>query len=75
MSIEKNDLITLSDSNKYIVINKVNYNDIDYYYIADINNTENLKFCYIIDDELVIVNDSDLLITLVRLFGEKMGFK
>ena len=70
MNIDISDLITLSDKNEYVVVNKVNFNNKVYYYIADINNQSNLKFCYIDDDELVEIKDKQLIMKLIPLFKD-----
>lgn len=70
MLIEKNDLITLSDKNEYVVVSMLVFNSIKFYYIADINNESNLKFCYLENDELVEIKDSNLIMQLLPLFKE-----
>ena len=55
MNIEIRDIITLSDNNKYIVISKINYEEKNYYYLIDINDKKNIKFCYEDNNELVEV--------------------
>ena len=40
------DIITLDDNNKYLIVSKLYYNNKDYYYLVDINNPQNLLFCY-----------------------------
>ena len=47
------DILTLDDGNKYVVASKATYNDNMYYLIIDTNNSSNIKFCYIDNDELV----------------------
>lgn len=74
MNIQVKDLITLSDKNEYVVVNKVQYEDENYYYIVDINNNQNLKFCYINNDELIVVKDRQLIMRLIYLIGINAGF-
>ena len=62
------DVLTLSDNNKYVVTSKINYNNKSYYCLIDINNYENLKFCYQDSDELVEINDKELVGKLLPLF-------
>ena len=64
------DVITLSDDNKYVIASKINYLNINYYYLADINNPSNLMFCYEDKDELVEVTDKNLITQLLPLFYE-----
>ena len=67
MKIERDDLITLSDGNEYVVVSMTNYKNKIYYYIADINDSSNLKFCYQDNDELVEIKDSNLIMELLPL--------
>ena len=72
MNINIKDILTLSDNNKYIVVSKVYYNDKDYLYLVDVDNNNNLKFCYLDSDELVEINDKELNTKLLPLFFEKV---
>ena len=53
MTINIKDILTLSDNNDYIVISKVDYNNKTYYYLLDKNDSGNILFCYLENDELV----------------------
>lgn len=72
MEIEYQDIITLSDENKYVVASKGIYNNSKYAYLVDINDTENLKFVEIEKDGALSVLDSiideDLIKQLLPLF-------
>lgn len=72
MEIEYQDIITLSDENKYLVASKVNYNNSKYIYLVDINDNKNLKFAEIENDgvisELDASIDAELINNLVSLF-------
>lgn len=72
MEIEYQDIITLSDENKYLVASKVNYNNSKYIYLVDINDNKNLKFAEIENDgvisELDANIDAELINNLVSLF-------
>lgn len=72
MQININDLITLSDKNEYVVVSVANFHNNKYYYIADINNESNLKFCYLENDELVEIKDSNLIMELLPFFKENI---
>ena len=71
MNIDIKDVITLDDNNEYVVVNKVNYNDKNYYYLIDMEDSENLMFCYEDNGDLVEVNDKELTAKLLPLFLEK----
>ena len=68
MDIKKNDILTLDDNNEYVVVSKINYENINYLYIVDINNIQNLKFVKEGNDELLEIHDKDLISVLVPLF-------
>ena len=72
MEIEYQDIITLSDKNKYVVASKVKYNDSKYVYLVDINDNTNLKFAEIEKNnslsELDSVRDEELIKLLIPLF-------
>ena len=69
--INLRNIITLSDDNEYIVVGKINYENIIYYYLVDINKNDNVKFCYQKDDNLVELNDSNLIKELIPLFSKQ----
>lgn len=70
MMINIGDILVLSDKNEYIVISEVNYNEKDYFYLTNKNNNE-IKFCYLDEDELVEINDEILITNLLPLFLDK----
>lgn len=66
MEVEYQDIITLSDENKYVVASKVNLNNSKYVYLVDINNNKNLKFAEIEQDGLLSELDSDIDKELIK---------
>ena len=65
------DILTLSDDNEYIIASKVNYDYKIYLCLVDINNNKNVKFCYLDNDEVVIVKKENLSNVLVlKLLNE-----
>lgn len=65
------DIVTLSDSKKYEVISKVNYNDNIYYYLVDINDISNILFLYEENGALLEIEDEELVkILLPKFFHE-----
>ncbi len=75
MNIDIKDTLILSDYNEYVVVSKVEYEDKYYYYLVDINNNENLKFCCQNGDELVELNDEKLTTRLLPLFLKQINMK
>ena len=71
MKIEYQDVITLSDKNRYVVASKVNYNNSTYVYLVDIDNNTNLKFAELEENnslsELDSVRDEELINQLIPL--------
>lgn len=68
MIIDIKDVLTLDDNNEYVVISKINYDNKNYYYLLDKNDSGNIKFCYQDNDELVELNDKELVTKLLPLF-------
>ncbi len=55
--IDIKDILTLSDNNRYVVANKVNYEGKTYLYLMDIDNNSNIKFCYLDNNQVVLCNN------------------
>ncbi len=70
MIINIKDVLTLDDDNEYVVVSKVNYNGLIYYYLLDKNDNSNIKFCYedSVNEELVEIDDKVLITKLLPLF-------
>ena len=66
------DIVILSDDNSYVVVSKTNYEDKFYYYLIDINKTENIKFCVenAKNKSLIELEDANLIHRLLPLFLE-----
>ena len=74
MNIGIKDTITLNDNNDYLVISKVNYENNTYYYLIDVLNNENIKFCVEnknTNNSIIEVIDQSLIQTLLPLFVDK----
>ena len=72
MNINIRDILELSDNNRYIVVSKVFYDGKDYLYLVDVNDNDNLKFCYLDKDEIVEISDKDINTRLLPLFLDKV---
>ena len=69
------DIITLSDQNKYVVASIVNHKNKTYLCLVDINNNQNIKYCYLDKDEVVIINKESLSsILLLKMTNEILKF-
>mgnify|MGYP003298992156 CR=1 FL=1 len=71
MNIDIKDTLKLDDNNEYVVVSKVNYENKYYYYLIDMEDPENLMFCYEDNGDLVELMDKDLTAKLLPLFLEK----
>lgn len=70
MNIEIKDVISLNDNSEYVVAG-IASKEKKYYYLVDINNIENIKFCEeTLNNTLKIVEDENLLQSLIPLFAE-----
>lgn len=67
MNINEKDIITLSNDIDYIVVKKINYNNLNYYYVADIKKPEDVKFLCEDNNELVEIEDKNYINTLVNI--------
>ena len=83
MQIEVNKMITVGNDQKYIVIDKVQRNNRNYYYIAEVNENEdalkeNYKIVYSesIDGQTYVTEETDeeILKEILPLFAEHITF-
>lgn len=71
-NINKKDVLTLGDNNKYVVVSKISFENRFYYYLADINEEKNLMFCYEDNGDMVVVKDEEFVKkNLLPLFFEE----
>lgn len=82
MELEINRVITLGNDEKYLIIEKIGNNDKDYYYIAEVNQTEtdikdNYKIITIntVDNDIFVeeITGEDKLKEILPLFLEKFS--
>jgi len=82
MTLEVNRVITLGNDEKYLIIEKVESNEKEYYYIAEVNQTQtDIKDNYKIvttnneNDELFVeeITGEDKLKEILPLFLEKFS--
>ena len=64
MDIVEKDVISLSDGISYIVAKKINYNNVNYYCVVDIENGENIKFLFENGDKMFELEDEILFETV-----------
>lgn len=67
MNLNKNDVIKLSDNNSYLVLSKVLYNNIYYFYIVDILDNSNVKIVSITYNNIIDIKDDEVLDEVIKL--------
>ncbi len=74
--IDIKDVLTLSDGNQYGVVSKAIKDNKTYYYLMDINDNSNIKFCF--EDrvgdriDLIEVSDEKLIKKLLLYFSKNV---
>ena len=68
MNINIKDVLKLENGSRYVVVSKANYQNREYLYLVNINNSNNIKFCYINNDELIESENKGLNTMLLPLF-------
>ena len=75
-----NDVIEINNNESYVIVSKVNYRDVDYYYIVLLDNVKNVlkDVCKIIRidnkdgiDVISLVEEVDILEGLIPLFKKQ----
>ncbi len=66
--IDIKDIITLDDNCEYVVSSKAEYGNKQYFILTNINNNEDIKICYLDDDDMVLVTDNNTFSKLLPLF-------
>ncbi|MDD2445640.1 MAG: hypothetical protein PHX09_02385 [Clostridia bacterium] len=70
MDIKVEDVITLNDNNKYVIVSKVVFEKNTYLYIVDINNNSKFKIVELNKDKLLDIKEKKLVQKLITLFYE-----
>lgn len=68
MNIDIRDIITLDDEKDFVIVSKITYENINYYYLININDYSNIFFCYEDKGELVEIEDGLLIKKILPLF-------
>ena len=68
MKVEIGDVLSLSNSNKYAVISKTTIERIDYLFLININNHNDIRYVYVENDSVNKVKDEELLEKLKLIF-------
>ena len=58
--------VTLSDGIKYMVVSKANCKNKDYYYLMNMQDSKDAKFCYYEDGKMYFVEKEELDIEILK---------
>ena len=61
MNLNEKDIIVLDDDKSYIIVKKTELDGINYYFISDINDLNNMKYLFEDGNELVEVDNDEIL--------------
>ncbi len=64
---EKGNILTLADDNEYSVVDQFNDNGINYVYLVDINNTSNIIYGKLENDEIIEISDAEELEKVIKI--------
>lgn len=67
---EIGNILTLADDNEYSVVDQFNDSGINYIYLVDINNTANIIYGKLENDEIVEISDAEELEKVIKLVYE-----
>lgn len=71
MDINEKNIIILDDDNQYVVVKKINIENIIYYYIIDINDFTNIKYLYENGNELIEIEDENIIQNLIKTIAKE----
>lgn len=69
--LEKGDLLTLSNGREYIVISQIQIKGKNYVYLVTKDGVSGVAVCLLENDTLTMVNDGELLQSLLEKFKEQ----
>jgi len=61
-------ILTLKDNKRYVVTGKVKHKDMTYYELGNINDMEDILYCYLDEGKLCILENQELITILIPLF-------
>lgn len=71
--MKETDVLTLSDDKEYTICAKVCYEGVDYYYLSDNENIENVKFVEHDkeNNDMIVMDNPELFDKLLPLFAKR----
>lgn len=70
--LEKGKLLTLSDDNKYAVVDYFEMDSFQIIYLIDIDNPANILYGTVENDEIHEINNPELLEKIVKTISERI---
>lgn len=68
MNLEEKSVITLDNNKKYIIVKKIKNKQTYYYFSLNIDDTNDYKFFYMKDNDLIEILDDETISSLILLF-------
>lgn len=77
--METDTIITLENQKEYLIVDKIQFQHVDYYYLCSTTKPVEVKIAVEKDQELYFVEDTELLTSVYDVFvehiKEKIGIK
>ena len=73
MENEKEVIITLENNNKYVLIDKINYQNDEYMYLTNIDDVLDNMIVLLKENRVEKIESKEKLQTLIKLFEEKIN--
>ena len=73
--ININDTLTLDDNCEYVVLSKANLNNLEYYYLINLKDKNEVKICYFNGEDLIESFDKDINTKLLQMFLSNLSNK
>ncbi len=70
--MDDNTIITLDNNQRYTIVSKINYENNNYIYLANIDTTSEFIIGKVENDEIVIIKEQPLLSNLILTFAGTM---
>ncbi len=70
--IQVKDMVVLEDDHTYAVTASAILENIEYYFLVDINNSQNIKIGYQDKEEIVMIEDQSIIKSLMPKFGQSV---
>lgn len=72
VKLEIRDIVVLEDNHTYAVTASAILENVEYYFLVDINNSQNIKIGYQDKEEIVMIEDQAIIKSLMPKFGQSV---